>query len=211
MSVLCCTKKLRKEMGVKDNELVLEPESCTGVGTWYANLLRFGPKKCVLFINSRTCYGVVALDVRRPEICKLGELLLNRLPSVMRSDRFSEEIIERVVSEYREFYIGKGANKSILGYLTDMGRHVGYAIESAGSVEQANEIVAARRVNHMPLMSFDGLDGFELFSILLTGGVRDMNNEYKRKRVEKYRNEFGIVESAERKTLHLSLVPRMRD
>ena len=211
MTVICCTQKLRKEMGVKDKELVPEPETCPGVGSWYANLLRFGPKKCVLFINAKTCYGVIALDVRRAEIRELGKLLSDRLPLVMRSDGFGDEIIDRVLAEHCDYSIGKATNKRILGYLTDLGKHAGYAIEVDGGIEQADEIDLAQLVNHIPLMSFDGAYGYDLFSILLTGGIKNANNEYKQKLVEKYRKEFAVEDSGRGKIIQFPSMPQGGD
>ena len=211
MTVICCTQKLRKELGVKDKELISEPETCAGVGSWYANLLRFGPKKCVLFINAKTCYGVIALNVRRAEIRELGKLLIDRLPLVMRSDGFGDEVIDRVLAEHCDFSIGKATNKRILGYLTDLGRHARYAIELDGSVEQADEIDLTQLVNHIPLLSFDGAYGYDLFSILLTGGIKNADNEYKQKLVEKYRKEFGKEESAKGKIIQFPAVSRGGD
>ena len=195
MTVLFCTQKLRKELGVKDSKLAPGVEVPSGVGNWYANLMRFGPKKAVLFVNEKTCYAVVALDVKRTEIRDPGSLLLERLPLVMGAGRFSEEIIENVLAQHNAFRIAKSTDRKILGYLTDFGKHLRYEVDDYGGVTNIDEVKAAKSLNRMPLLSFDGATASNLFDILLTGRVRGKTNKYRQKIVDKYRKVFGYAEA----------------
>ena len=195
MTILYCTQKLRKELGVKDSELAPGVEAPFGVGNWYANLLRFGPKKAVLFVNEKTCYAVVALDVKRAEIRDLESLLLERLPLVMEAGRFSEEMIESVLAQHNAFRIAKSTDKKILGYLTDFGKHLRYDVDDFGGVTNIDEVKAAKSLNRMPLLSFDGATASNLFNILLTGRVRGKTNSYRQKIVDKYCKVSGYPET----------------
>jgi len=56
MRLLHCTQKLLKELNV---ELTAPVEARTNpdeLGNWYANLLRFDRRKCILFTSEKTLF-----------------------------------------------------------------------------------------------------------------------------------------------------------
>ena len=54
MQLIRCTKKLQKEIGLKQSDLCTEEPRFSYLGSWHANLIHIDRRKCLLFANDRT-------------------------------------------------------------------------------------------------------------------------------------------------------------
>ena len=57
MQLIRCTKKLQKEMGLKQSDLCAEEPCFSYLGSWHVNLIHFDRRKCVLFVNDKTLFN----------------------------------------------------------------------------------------------------------------------------------------------------------
>jgi hypothetical protein len=72
MQLIHGTKKLQKEIGLKQSDLCTEEPSFSYLGPWYANLLHIDRRKCVLFVNdNKTLFNFIVPDVSRAAIREL--------------------------------------------------------------------------------------------------------------------------------------------
>ncbi len=53
MQLIHCTNKLQKEMGLKKADLCEVEPKFSYLGSWHANLIYVGGRKCILFAMSR--------------------------------------------------------------------------------------------------------------------------------------------------------------
>ena len=83
MQLIRCTKKLQKEMGLKQSELCEEESSFSYLGPWHANLIHIDRRKCVLFVNDKTLFNFIAPDVSRAQIRELDKLFKDYLLCVV--------------------------------------------------------------------------------------------------------------------------------
>lgn len=69
MLLIRCTRKLQQEMGLKTRDIA-EPivVPAEPLAEWYADLVRVGAKKIIVFTHASTLFTIVALDVHRPGI-----------------------------------------------------------------------------------------------------------------------------------------------
>ena len=67
MQLMRCTKKLQKEMGLKQSDLCEEEPRFSYLGPWHANLIYIDRRKCVLFVNDNTLFNFIAPDLS-PEL-----------------------------------------------------------------------------------------------------------------------------------------------
>ena len=74
MQLIQCTKKLQKEMGLKQSDLYVEEPRFLCLGPWHANLIHIDQRKCVLFVNNKTLFNFIAPDVSRAQIRELEKL-----------------------------------------------------------------------------------------------------------------------------------------
>jgi hypothetical protein len=68
MSIIRCTAKLQKEMGLKKSDLTGSVDETTVLGSWHANLLHIDRRKCILFANDRTLFNFIVADLKREHI-----------------------------------------------------------------------------------------------------------------------------------------------
>ena len=129
MFILRCTGRVQKRFGLK---VAGEPQSSTTVlGSWYANLLNFGPQRHVLCISERTCLPVLVparnaeFPHRLPEY--VGEILGHL--SIPRA------AIELEMEEMSIMGVGKTRDRSLLGVMNDFVRMASYSLARESALE----------------------------------------------------------------------------
>jgi hypothetical protein len=127
--VLRCTKKLLAVLGAGR---AAEPGPAPDAGDWYANLLWFDRRKCLLLTHAATLFSIFEADVRavdlratRRLVTELVERELRRegLPTATFGDLGSQELI-----------LAKTADRSVLGCMNDMAFVCAVAIGDAGGL-----------------------------------------------------------------------------
>lgn len=147
MRFLHCTQKLLKELDV-ELTAVNEPQtSLEGLGNWYANLLRFERRKCILFTSEKTLYSFLIPRVLKKDLLNIGDLFVCHLGYNLQYEGFNPEIVERVLAEYRDIRFAKTISKSVLGSMNDL-KH-GYEFETyrAGGSERFNVLAVNQKMN----------------------------------------------------------------
>ncbi|PVV14337.1 MAG: hypothetical protein B6D72_04200 [gamma proteobacterium symbiont of Ctena orbiculata] len=153
MQLIRCTKKLQKEMGLKQPDLCAEEPRFSYLGPWHANLFHIDRRKCVLFINDKTLFNFIVPDVPRSQIKELDKLFKNHLSCVLAAEDFAEEERARILSEYDEGGFANTSSKSVLGSMNDLAFHYKYSILNAGGVHSPTVPEIIRQLNRMPMGS----------------------------------------------------------
>jgi hypothetical protein len=151
MQLIRCTKKLQKEMGLKQSDLCAEEPCFSYLGPWHANLIHIDRRKCVLFVNDKTLFNFIAPDVSRAQIRELDKLFKGYLSCVLVDAGISEAERARILSEYDEVGFTNTNSKSVLGSMNDLAFHYKYSIQEAGGVHSPAVPGIIRRLNRMPM------------------------------------------------------------
>jgi hypothetical protein len=151
MQLIRCTGKLQKEMGLKKAELWEVEPKFSYLGSWHANLIYIGGRKCILFVNDKTLFNFLAPGVSRAEIKNLSVLFKSYLPCVLSDAGFGTSAVEKIMSEYDEISYAKTKSKSVLGSMNDLAFHYKYHIQDAGGVHSYEVPSIIRRLNKMPM------------------------------------------------------------
>jgi hypothetical protein len=151
MQLIKCTKKLQKEMGLKEADLVRHEPDVSLLGPWHANLIHIDRKKCVLFINDKTLFNFLVPDVVRSQLRDIDKLFRNWLECILSEEGFVAALKEKILSEYQEIGYADSSSKSVLGSMNDLAFHYKYLVLSGGGVHsyQVPEII--RKLNRMPM------------------------------------------------------------
>lgn len=151
MRLLHCTQKLLKELNV-ELTTVNEPQTgLEGVGNWYANLLRFDRRKCILFTSEKTLYSFLVPGVLKKDLMNIGDLFICHLGYNLQYEGFGAEVMERVLHEYKEIGFTKTISKSVLGSMNDLKHGYEFEIYRAGNLERLNILAVNKKVNETPL------------------------------------------------------------
>ena len=151
MQLIQCTKKLQKEMGLKQSELCSEEPPFSYLGPWHANLLHIDRRKCVLFVNDKTLFNFIVPDVSRAQIRELSKLFKDYLICVLADAEITEANRIKILSEYEVVRFSNTKNKSVLGSMNDLAFHYKYSIQNEGGVHSCAVPDIINRLNRMPM------------------------------------------------------------
>ncbi|MGD8590929.1 MAG: hypothetical protein PVG22_19055 [Chromatiales bacterium] len=151
MQLIRCTKKLQKEMGLKQSDLCTEEPRFSYLGSWHANLIHIDRSKCILFVNDRTLFNFIATDLPRAQIRKLDKLFTGYLSCILADEGFGEAVRARILSDYDEVGFANTSSKCVLGSMNDLAFHYKYSIQESGGVHSPAVPGIIRRLNRMPM------------------------------------------------------------
>ncbi len=160
MQLIRCTKKLQKEMGLKQSDLCAEEPRFSYLGPWHANLIHIDRRKCVLYVNDKTLFNFIVLDLSRVQISELDKLFKGYLSCVLADAGIPDAERGRILSEYHELGYANTSSKSVLGSMNDLAFHYKYSIQEAGGEHSPAVPEIIRRLNQMPMSAIA-----EVFSI----------------------------------------------
>jgi len=146
LTLLHCTQKLLKELG---NPPLQSPDNLhsTGLGNWYANLLRIDRRKCILFTNEKTLYSFLIPRVKKENLKNIVDEFLFYLNMNLQAEGFSIEVINRVLQEYTDIGFAKTASKKILGSMNQLAFEYEIFVQEKGGLENVKVLEMNRDIN----------------------------------------------------------------
>ena len=151
MAVLRCTRKLLKELRVKDADLVPESETPSLLGDWYAHILFIERRKCVLFTHADTLFSFAEVGLCRPAFDRIGDVFRNRLEESLREEGVPADRVDMVLMEYEHLPLGRTESRSILGSMNDFAHHLKWHMASKGGLMHGDLPSIQRWLNDMPM------------------------------------------------------------
>jgi len=152
MLMIRCTKKLRKEMGLKQPDLAPEESGDRPfLGSWYANLIYIDRRKCVLFVNEKTLFNFIVPDVLKAHLKDLSVLFKIFLQCVLADEGFETHIREKILAEYTEVGYANTENRSVLSSMNELAFHYKDYILADGGVRNCTVPGIIRDLNRMPM------------------------------------------------------------
>lgn len=151
MQLIRCTKKLQKELGLKNDALIQQEPTPTLLGSWHANLITIDRRKCVLFVNDKTLFNFLIPDVSREQIRRLDTLFRDFLQCILAEEGFDKTTTDKILQEYAEIGFANTNNKSVLGSMNDLAKHYNYHIQEEGGVHSCMVPQIIHDLNRMPM------------------------------------------------------------
>ncbi|EGW21137.1 DUF6933 domain-containing protein [Methylobacter tundripaludum] len=151
MQLIRCTKKLQKEIGLKNDALVQPDPTPSLLGSWHANLIIIGQSRCVLFVNDKTLFNFLIPDVPKEQFCQLDRLFRDFLQCILAEEGFDTTTTDKILQEYAEIGFANTNSKSVLGSMNDLAQHYKYHIEDAGGVHSYMIPQIVHDLNRMPM------------------------------------------------------------
>jgi hypothetical protein len=168
MRLIHCTQKLLKELG---SPPLQSPDTSpnTGLGNWYANLLRIDRRKCILFTNEKTLYSFLMPKVKKENLMNIINEFLFNLNINLQAEGFPLEVINRVLSEYTDMGFAKTASKTVLGAMTQLMFEIEVLIEMKDGLENVKVLEMNKDINRSLMRGSRHLHPIEMLQELLTG------------------------------------------
>lgn len=153
MSLIRCTGKLLREMGLKPSGYAPDQAPSGRLGSWHANLIYVDRKKTVLFVNDRTLFNFIAPDVARAQIRDLSGLFTFWLSCVLSDEGFGESAKARILGEYKDVRCAPSNNRHVLGSMNDLALHYKYYIVEGGGIHSPEVPGIIRKLNRIPFVA----------------------------------------------------------
>ena len=127
--VLQCTKKLLAVVGAGR---VAEPGPAPDAEDWYASLLWFDRRKCLLLTHAATLFSVFEPGVRAADLRATRRLVTELVERELRREGLRPATFGNLRSQ--ELILAKTADRSVLGCMNDMAFLCEVAISDAGGL-----------------------------------------------------------------------------
>lgn len=141
-----CSKKLETFLGQVSP--LIQPTDNSTFGDWNAHLFTIGRKKCLIFMNNRTCYSVVMTSVQKKNLKDLGLVFKERLIRQLDNDiKLTEGQEIKLRNDLGNIVLTKSNNdKKIIGTINHQVENLKYN-NFGGNVESWNEVHVTRILN----------------------------------------------------------------
>ncbi len=146
--VLRCTKKLTKIMGLRDADLA-EPDGIGAVSEWYANLLWFDGRKCLLFTQADTLFSFLVPDVRKADITSIGRMLVGHIQFELATEELPVDSFGRF--DPTAVHVVKTRSRSVLASMIDLAFCCEAAVEQNGGLASTEIAKLNRDLRRNPL------------------------------------------------------------
>lgn len=100
-----------------------------GPEDWYANLLWFDGRKCLLVLHAGTLFPVFAADVRAAQLRPLGPWLAATIAGQLRAEQLPPDAL--CALDPTQVRVDKTASRHVIGVMNDMASYVEAVIDSA--------------------------------------------------------------------------------
>jgi hypothetical protein len=126
---LRCTAKLLKLLATPRAALV---EASPSKDDWYANLLWFDRRKCLLIVHAGTLFPVFVADVRAPSLRPVGRRVVGLLQGGLLEEGLPVDALGRL--DPNDVQIAKTASRHVLGVMNEMALECSWHIDGAGGL-----------------------------------------------------------------------------
>jgi hypothetical protein len=125
--ILRCTRKLLTVLG----SAVAEPAPAPDPEDWYANLVWFVRRKCLLLTHSATLFTIFEADVTASGLRATRQLVTGLIGRELRREELPAGTFGDL--EQQEVLLAKTADRSVLGCMNDMAFRCEHVIAGAGA------------------------------------------------------------------------------
>ena len=130
--ILRCTDKLLAVVGSP----LADPAPATGAEDWYANLLWFDRRKCLLLTHSGTLFTIFEANVTASGLRATCQLITGLIARELRREDLPPATFGDL--EQQEVLLAKTADRSVLGCMNDMAFLCEHAIGRSGGLARTD-------------------------------------------------------------------------
>ncbi len=152
---LGCTKKLLDQTNVKF--LYISKNYLPSIYTWHVGLNYINRKKCLIFMNDLTRFTFFLYGVKKKDLEGINDLFKKSLIETLKSEKFKEEEIYKIINDNYQIEIMKIVNRSVLGSMTDFWKIIPYYLfetdkEYLKDSDKINLIQLNKALNRTPML-----------------------------------------------------------
>ena len=120
MTLIRCTKKLQKTLGIKPSDLANELIDTSVFGSWYANLIEINGSHGILFVNDKTLFNFIIPELYQNQAYDLKETFRGYLQCILNEEGFDSGFIDKVMAECSTLNYANTQSKKVLGSMNEL-------------------------------------------------------------------------------------------
>lgn len=117
-------------------------------GDWYANLLWFDGRKCLLMTHAATLFGMFEPDITKSSVTPIGPLALSLIERELAAEELPPDTFGSL--EASAFEVGRTWSRSVLGTMTDIRYQVEAAVHQSGGLRHLDLAHLNRSLRRIP-------------------------------------------------------------
>jgi len=131
--ILRCTRKLLRLLGT---DPAADPDPAPDADDWYANLLWFDHRKCLLLTHAGTLFSMFQAGVRAADLGDTHRLVTRLIGRELAREGLPATTFGAL--EEQGLIVARTADRSVLGCMNDMAVLCEHAIATSGGLRQAD-------------------------------------------------------------------------
>jgi len=165
MTLIRCTQKLRKEMGLGPTDLSNESQESL-LGDWYAHPFFYDRKKCLLFTVEKTLLTFLVTAVTRDLIRKLDDVFREGLFRLLLDEGFQPVQVNPLFDSCRLIEYAATTDRSTTGSMNELVKDAQFWLGQYGG-PTTNLTVLNQKLNRIPMKRIEYANAIEATKILL--------------------------------------------
>jgi hypothetical protein len=137
--ILRCTQKVLQLIGKRNVELADGPATDDD---WYANLLWFDGRKCLMLAHTGTLFSALIADIRVADLRPIGRFVVQHIEAELRAEQLPADTLGRLDPD--DVQLAKTASRQMVGFMNDMAFHAEHVIAMSGGLTHSD----ISEVNH---------------------------------------------------------------
>jgi hypothetical protein len=150
MLILRCTEKLLRALP-KQTSVSSEVEDDALVGSWFADLIRYDRRRCLLATNSRTLYSLFIPCLQAGDLSDLPGLFRRGLAAAIGTEDFADAASRYLDGCHRDSMIARTNNRRVLGSMIDLRYEVRAFLDEPREVGAAQMSALGQALNRVPM------------------------------------------------------------
>src|SRR5712692_3434735 len=142
--VVRCTKKMLDLLGARS---VMLSELPPTDDDWYLNLVWIERQKCLLLTHTGTLFSVFRVGIHVADLRPLGNYLVDAIEAELRAEGLPADTFSELDRD--DVRLAKTANRSTLGFMTEMAFELGWIITDKGGLRRADINVLNHNLRRM--------------------------------------------------------------
>ncbi len=123
--ILRCTTKLLKVLRVSPSSLV-EIQTRADDDEWYANLLWFARRKCLLLTHAETLFSIFVPEILKADITPPGPFIVAAIEHALAMEDLPRDTFGRL--DRGDVRLGRTTSRTILGCMNELAKFVEYDV-----------------------------------------------------------------------------------
>lgn len=147
-----CTWRLMDELGTRRTEVIPYEGEIHPLDEWYAHVFFISRRKCVMFMNAKTRFSFVEMDLTRERLKSLDAIFRKGLSKALYEEDYPAETIKMFDDRARTIQLALTIDRSVIGTMNQFIKDFKYMYEYTRDDRVRDESELGRSLRRTPVL-----------------------------------------------------------